>query len=158
MLGNLATNYAMFTSEVVFTDRVYVRGIDLLEPVLYGLPNGRGFGLPLFRATAEAPPKVAWSCLVTKKDRLAVLAANADDKPQELTLRPVHLPAGEYVMRTYNADELTKPLSEATVRIERRLQPVTVDLPESSERLIVLERRRLPRGRLAGRYSGRRPA
>jgi hypothetical protein len=141
VLDHLAVNYAMFTSEVVFTDRVYVRGIDLLEPVLYGLPNGRGFGLPMFRATAEAPPKVAWSCLVTKKDRLAVLAANADDKPQEMTLRPVHLPTGPYVMKVYDANELTKPLEEAPLRVERRLQPIKVMLPITSERLIVLERR-----------------
>jgi hypothetical protein len=144
VLGNLAANYAMFTSEVVFTDRVYIRRIDLLEPVLYGLPNGRGFGLPLFRATAESPPKVAWSCLVTKKNTLAVLAANADGKPQELTLRPLHLPAGPYVMKVYSPDALAKPLSEAAVRIERRLQPIRVDLPESAERLIVVEPKSSP--------------
>jgi hypothetical protein len=119
---------------------VYIRGIDLLEPVLYGLPNTRGFVLPLFRATAEAPPKVAWSCLVTKKDRLAVLAANAGDKSQELTLRPLHLPKGDYVIKTYDPDALAKPLSEAAVRVERRLQPMKVALPEHSERLVVLER------------------
>jgi hypothetical protein len=139
VLDHMAVNYAMFTSEVVFTDRVYVGGIDHLEPVLYGLPNGRGSGLPLFRATAEAPPKVAWSCLVTRKDRLAVLAANADDKPQELALRPVHLPAGAYVIKVYKPDELTQPLSQAPVRIERRLQPIRVSLPKASERLIVIE-------------------
>jgi hypothetical protein len=139
VLDHTAVNYAMFTSEVVFTDRVYVRGIDHLEPVLYGLPSPRGFGLPLFRARAEAPPKVAWSCLVTKKDRLAILAANADDKPQEMTLRPVHLPAGAYVVKVYKPDELATPLSQVPVRIERHLQPIKVSLPEASERLIVLE-------------------
>jgi hypothetical protein len=100
--------------------------------VLYGFPNGRGFGLPLFRATADAPPKVAWSCLVTKKDRLAVLAANADGKPQEMTLRPLHLPAGAYVMKVYGPGNLAKALSEAPVRVERRLQPIKVMLPKGS--------------------------
>lgn len=139
VLDHTKYNFAMFTREVVYTDRVYVRGLTELEPTVYGLPANRGFALPLFRATFDCPPAVACSALITRKDRLAVLAYNAAADPQALTVRPVHLPPGEYTLSTYDPAKLDEPAARRRANLARRPEPVGITLPAKKEQLLVFE-------------------
>lgn len=135
----MAANKRMFTSEVVYTDRVYVRGLPYLEPLVYGLPCDRGFSMPLFRAALEAPSEVVGTFLVTPKNRLALLAYNADEHAVKVIIRPLHLPAGEYRLEIFRRANLTNALVERDLTIRQRLDRIEVELPGREETVVVVE-------------------
>jgi hypothetical protein len=131
-------NRGMFTREVVFTDRMYLRGSTPLEAALYGLPGGRGFGLPWFRGMIDAPSGVVGSFMITGRNRVALLLHNAGSQTAAVQVKPVHLSAGRYTCRVYRTADLENPEAHQPVSIDRRLQPVAMAIPARSERLVVI--------------------
>ena len=131
-------NFAMFTREVVYTDRAYVRGLEWLEPVVHGLPSWRGFVLPLFRAVVSPGDDVVHTALVTPRDTIALLVHSFAAEPREVTVKPLHLPAGKYTAEVYAASRLDRPEETRDVDLAARMTPVRLTVPPRRESLLVI--------------------
>ena len=140
VLDHMEYNFAMFTEEVVYTDRMHLRGMEALEGALYGSACGPDFALPLFRATVRTTPQVVGAILITRHDRLAILARNLSAKEQKLTVRPMLLPKGQYVILVYEPANLWEPLSAKRVTIGQKMQSIGLVLPGNAEHLFVIQR------------------
>jgi hypothetical protein len=92
-----AVNFEMFTSEVIYTDRVYYPLPADYRQYLFGGETPRGDRYPTFAVTW--PPADAWfarAVLDAGPDRLSLRLYNFEDRPIEAAVRVWRLSPGRY--------------------------------------------------------------
>ncbi|MDN5217136.1 CARDB domain-containing protein [Fulvivirgaceae bacterium BMA12] len=142
LLGSLNYNFPMFTSEVKFTDRVYVPERELLFGMYTG-HIGSGFEFPAVAVT--------WKN--TGRD-IAVLVNQADRKKlnvslfnfsleKTVTMRTWRLEPGRYRLKTgpdENDDgQIDKPGMEMTFEIRERMHQLAIPVPSNRRFAITIQ-------------------
>ncbi len=144
ILTSLRYNFPLLTSEVKFTDRVYVRGSDLLTGMYTG-HFGRGFEFPSLVATwKNTGPEV--SVFVRRGDeRSALVSLFNRGKAKAIEMNTWRLAPGEYKLTigTDSNDDLQAEeiLTEQTIRITERIGRIEINLP--AQKLVVVELQQL---------------
>ncbi len=132
ILGSLRYNFPLLTSEVKFTDRVYVRGSELLTGMYTG-HFGRGFEFPSLVATWKNTGTDV-SVLVRKGDTVSALISlfNAGTG-KEIELHTWMLEPGVYrITMGTDANDDTNPekvYHETQVTIRERVGRIPLSLP-----------------------------
>lgn len=140
ILASLRYNFALLTSEVKFTDRVYVRGSDLLTGMYTG-HFGRGFEFPAMVATwKNTGPGV--SVFVRKGDATsAIVSLYNRDAAKSIEMNTWRLVPGSYELTigTDSNDDLEAEdvLTNKVITISERVGRIEVALP--SKRNVVLK-------------------
>jgi rhamnogalacturonyl hydrolase YesR len=144
LLTSLSYNFPMLTSEVKFTDRVYIPGSNLLVGLCTG-HFGAGYEYPSLVATwKNTGPDVA--IFVHGGDRQSASVSLYDfGKGKKVSMRTWQLEPGLYVVRKgldSNDDEkIDKWLSTDTLQLTERVNDIAIDLP--SRKTILVSVRRL---------------
>lgn len=136
ILKSLRYNFPLLTSEVKFTDRVYVKGSDLLTGMYTG-HFGRGFEFPALVATWKNTGKDV-AVFVRKGDTSSALISlyNAGNQKQ-VEMNTWLLKPGVYRL-TVGLDANDDTVAEETIQeqlitIKERVQKIELTLPERQE-------------------------
>lgn len=144
ILASLRYNFPLLTSEVKFTDRVYVRGSDLLTGMYTG-HFGRGFEFPAMVATwKNTGPAV--SVFVRSGDaRSAVISLYNRDMAKTVEMNTWRLAPGSYELTigTDGNDDLQAEelLTQKIMTISERVGRIEVPLP--AKKGVVLKLRQI---------------
>ncbi len=146
ILNSLRYNLPLLTSEVKFTDRVYVRGSDLLTGMYTG-HFGRGFEFPALVATWKNTGTEV-NVFVRKGDTSsAVVSLYNVGAAKEIEMNTWMLAPGVYKMTIgtdQNDDTIPeKILREELVTITERVGLIPVSLPARQEVVIRISQERL---------------
>jgi hypothetical protein len=139
ILNALRYNFPMLTSEVKFTDRVYVRGSDLLTGMYTG-HFGRGFEFPALVATWKNTGTDV-NVFVRKGDTASALISLYNAGPaKEIEMNTWMLAPGIYkiIIGTDENDdtEVEKVLKEELVTITERVGAIKIALPAGQEIIV----------------------
>jgi hypothetical protein len=144
ILASLRYNFPLLTREVKFTDRVYVRGSDLLTGMYTG-HFGRGFEFPSLVATwKNTGPGV--SVFVRRGDeRSAVVSLFNRGEARTIEMNSWRLTPGEYRL-TIGTDrnddgKAEEILTEQRIQITERIGRIAIPLP--AQKLVVLQLQQL---------------
>lgn len=146
ILNSLRYNFPLLTSEAKFTDRVYVRGSDLLTGMYTG-HFGRGFEYPALVATWKNTGRNV-SVFVRKGDRSSALVSlyNAGNAKQ-VEMNTWMLAPGEYRLRIgtdENDDTVSEKLiHEELVTIRERVEVIRIELPAKSQVVVRIDLERV---------------
>jgi hypothetical protein len=143
ILNSLRYNFPLMTSEVKFTDRVYVRGSDLLAGMYTG-HFGRGFEFPALVATwKNTGPDI--SVFVRKGDKNSALVSlyNAGDQKQ-VEMNTWMLTPGVYKVSIgldKNDDTVSEELiNEQSVTVNERVGRIKFQLPARAQVVVRVSR------------------
>lgn len=146
ILNSLHYNFPLLTSEVKFTDRVYVRGSDLLTGMYTG-HFGRGFEYPALVATWKNTGRNV-SVFVRKGDRSsAVVSLYNAGAARQVEMNTWMLAPGQYKLRIgtdENDDTVAEKLiHEELVTIRERVGVIRIDLPARSQIVVRIDPEKL---------------
>lgn len=124
LLGNIRYNVAMRTNLVLHTDRVYVRGNEILKAMITG--NGSSGVSPYYQVTWENADNDL-TILVDQSDSnsLSIQLFSYLDETQNVTARPWRLNTGKYEL-TINEDDYS---FKETIVINKPGQKISIDVP-----------------------------
>lgn len=91
----------------------------------------------LFRGVVSPGDDIVHTALVTPRDTIALLVHSFAAEPREVTVKPLHLPAGEYAAEVYAASRLDRPEEAREVNLGR-MTPVYMTVPPRRESLLVI--------------------
>ena len=142
LLNSLRYNLPLLTSEVKFTDRVYVPGSNLLLGMYTGHFGG-GFEYPALVATwKNTGPDVAVFVHSGDHKSAKVSLFNAGDKKQ-VTMRTWLLEPGLYNIKEGiddNDDGIAdKIIKEQNVALEERVNSINIDIPSKKSWVVSIE-------------------
>ncbi|MBN9381407.1 MAG: hypothetical protein J0H74_11610 [Chitinophagaceae bacterium] len=139
MLTGLRYNFPMLTSEVKFTDRVYVPGGDILTGMYTG-HFGAGYEYPALTATwKHTGPDIAIFVRRGSGSGASISLFNFG-APKTVTLRTWQLKPGRYVVAT-SADN-THTTSQDTVDIKERVSDIPLFIPAGKNILVEIRQLR----------------
>ncbi|SEI45979.1 hypothetical protein SAMN04487995_0907 [Dyadobacter koreensis] len=143
ILNSLRYNFPLMTSEVKFTDRVYVRGSDLLTGMYTG-HFGRGFEFPALVATwKNTGPDVSVFVRNGGKTSALVSLCNAGDQKQ-VEMNTWMLTPGVYKVNVgldKNDDTVAeKQIEEKLVTINERVGVIKIALPARAQVVVRVSR------------------
>lgn len=136
ILNSLRYNFPLLTSEVKFTDRVYVRGSDLLTGMYTG-HFGRGFEYPALVATWKNTGKEV-AVFVRKGDTKSALISlyNAGEQ-KSVEMSTWLLKPGEYRLTVgLDANDDTRAeeiIQEQLITVKERVHKIQLTLPARQE-------------------------
>lgn len=139
-------NFELLTSEVLYTDRIGVRGADLLFAMYTG---GAGLATyyPAYQVTWQTPTR-NFAALVLGGDtrRLQVLLYNFEADPVGMAMRVWHLRPGLYRFTmgpdADQDDKMDRIAASRQVRIAERGWAIPVTVPSRSLQVLALEQLR----------------
>lgn len=130
----LGVNFDMYTSEVLWTDRVYYPLPVNYRRALFGGEAPRGDRYPDFAVTwAPTQMEVARAVLQAAPDKLALALYSFEPQPAEIRLRTWRLRPGTYRLEGIEA-------GEQSLRIAGRPHELTLRLPPQRELRVLLSR------------------
>ncbi len=144
ILKTIRYNTPMLTSEVLFTDRVYIArtdgGEDPTPQMLGMLTGGVSIASPYAEVTWEASPD-GFTGLVSKatRDSLSVDTYLFNSSEQTIQFRPWRLEAGDYILKVVSAN---KQVLKKKVSIEQIGDLVSVSVKPNEKYTITLQKRR----------------
>ncbi|WAC13374.1 glycoside hydrolase family 20 zincin-like fold domain-containing protein [Dyadobacter pollutisoli] len=146
ILNSLRYNFPLLTSEVKFTDRVYVRGSDLLTGMYTG-HFGRGFEYPALVASWKNTGRNV-SVFVRKGDRSsAVVSLYNAGGAKQVEMNTWMLAPGQYKLHIgtdENDDTVAEKLiHEALVTIRERVGVIRIALPAKSQVVVRIDPEKL---------------
>ncbi|MGH9660690.1 MAG: hypothetical protein ACRD96_19225 [Bryobacteraceae bacterium] len=157
----LGVNYEMYTSEALFTDRVYYRLPAEYAQRLFGGEAPRGDRYPSFAVTWPAiDPVFARAVLDAGPDSLTIQAYNFEGIQIEAPLRAWRLLPGRYLWTARNDRGFV--YSQGDVQVSRLPQIIRLALPPRREVTVRIQRagapppKPAPRRRSATPYTSRR--
>ncbi len=142
ILGTLRYNFPLLTSEVKFTDRVYIPGVNLLMGMYTG-HFGAGYEFPALQASWKNTGKdIAVFVQDGNNERLEVSLYNFG-KEKKIGLRTWQLGTGLYsvILGTdKNSDGIIdQEVSRTNVRLQDSVNDIELDIPSGKNLLLVVE-------------------
>jgi len=129
-------DWAMYTSEALFTDRVYYPLPALYRQRLFGGEAPSGERYPTFAVTwPESRAPFARAVLTAAQDRLALLLYGFAGTESEFSVRAWGLAPGRYRW-TLQPAEGGAPIRAGSLEITRRAQLLTFPLPARQEMIL----------------------
>lgn len=136
----LSVNFDMFTSEVIYTDRVYYKVTPLYHLYLFGGEAPRGDRYPAFAVTwPAASGEFARAVLASGPDRLELAAYNFETEPLTVPLRVWKLEPGGY--RWQVADSKGNSVADGEILV--RTLPLLLELPLPPQREVRITIRKI---------------
>jgi hypothetical protein len=137
----LGANFDMFTSEALYTDRVYYSMTPQYRQLLFGAEAPRGERYPTFAATwPAANGEFARAVIAAKDTELGLHFYNFGSREMQVPLRVWRLKAGTYQWES--RDLQGAPVSAGEVAITHLPQVVQLTLPPRKEITVSLRRAR----------------
>lgn len=142
LLSSLRYNFPMSTSEVKFTDRVYVPGSDLLMGMYTG-HFGAGYEYPFLTATWEnTGPDI--SIFVRKGDRTSTAISLYNfGAEKNIRMKTWQLAPGVYTLKQGidrdDDDIIDEIVSEKTMELTERVNAIDLQIPSKKEIILELE-------------------
>lgn len=143
ILGSLRYNFPLLTSEVKFTDRVYVKGSDLLTGMYTG-HFGRGFEFPALVATWKHTGPDVSIFVRGGNDSSATISLYNAGKEKEIVMTSWQLAPGSYRVvlgSDLNDDAIADDvLHDTVVTITERIGYIPVRVPSEKEVVLRISR------------------
>ena len=128
----LARDFEMYTSEAIYTDRVFYPLSPEYSQYLFGGDAPRGERYPSFAVTWPASDaQFARAVLESTSKSLTLRLYNFDNKPAKAQVRLWRLEPGKYSWES--ADMAGASIGKGEFSLTRRTQTVTLPLPPASE-------------------------
>ena len=129
----LAGDFEMYTSEVIYTDRVpYRMSPEYGQFLLGGVYPARAVTWPVSDA------QFARAVLESKSDSLKLRLYNFENRPAKVLIRPYRLEPGKYHWQS--ADPAGVPIAHGEFSLSRRGDPVALPLPPAREIAVDIQR------------------
>lgn len=137
--ARLAVNFDMFTSEVIFTDRVYYTLPPVYKQHLFGGESPRGDRYPTFAVTwPVAEGEFARLVIEAAPTQLKLLAYNLEPVELKIPVRVWRLEPGQYRWEVRNADK--DLIAQGKTVVSQRAQIIEYPLPPHEEVQIAMAR------------------
>ncbi len=128
----LSVNFAMLTSEAIFTDRVSYQLPNRYRQHLFGGDSPRGDRYPTFAVTwPSAPGEFARLVVEASRTRLKLLAYNFEAETMEIPLRVWRLQSGPYIWEIRSGQN--QAIHRGEFIVSKSAQLVEVPLPPQAE-------------------------